>query len=107
MGIFKFRKHEETRRTLSDISADMIDETNALVKDLCKICGVDLMDAFGELTEDSGAAVGRCMESYKRLMDLSAEAVAVQDRLEKKIDDLTVRQLKTNEMLMKICESMS
>ena len=108
MGIFNFGKNRGTeKRSMTDLTVDMTNVLESTLKDCLKIADVDAMDFIGELDETSGAVLGRCIRGTKDMMKLVDEFVAIADRQNEQIDTLVSEQIKTNEMLMKICESMS
>jgi len=87
MKLFNFKKKDDARK-MTDIYADLFAECNSLATDSFKLAGVDITDLASDLDEETGALIGRYMESMRRMTDLAAEQAAVIDRMESKLDAL-------------------
>ena len=103
-----FEKLFATRRTNEEIVEETIGEMEQLANDCLKASGVSLFDMFDGLDEESGALLGRCAQSYKKVLKLAREQAQVIDRMETKIDALeeqNVKMFKQLDSLMDLVKS--
>ena len=104
MSIFSSLFNEsKTTKTNSEIMEETLQELESLTNDCLKAADVNMLDLFTGLDEESGALLGRCIQSYKKIMRLAVEQAEVIDRMEKKIDGLAAM----NETLLKKLNDLS
>ena len=88
MSIFK-KKEIKSVRTHQDVIGDMVAEYDDLCKKLCKASGMEISEMLSELDETSGAILGACIQSSKKVLDLAVEQASIMDRQEAKLDELS------------------
>lgn len=101
-------------KTCGELYEELGEVIDGTIKDCMRIADVDLLEGALGLDEQTGALVGCAMDGYQKIMRISAQMAAISDRQEAKIDEIS-KQLdavnkdlaKANEMLFKLCKSMS